>query len=71
MYNSSMNYDIMIPIKIGTFSVIVTILILYFFWLVGTISQKKNKKGLTSLLISHAIILVGGLLLTGFATWLQ
>lgn len=58
-------YDIMIPIRIGLFTLVTAALVAYFFWLILRVAENRNQR-IPSII--HIIIMVVGLLLTGFAT---
>lgn len=66
-----MGYDIIIPIRIGLFSLTVTILVVYFFSLVSFLRKEKITFKRIVYIALHIAIMLGGLLLTGFAKWLQ
>jgi hypothetical protein len=63
-----MNYDIMIPIKIFFFTVGAAYLLVYFLFLIDYIRHHTKDVFGIILAIIHILIMIGGLLLTGFAT---
>jgi hypothetical protein len=63
-----MNYDVMIPIKIFFFTVGAAYLLVYFVFLLNYIRHHLYDIGSIIIAVIHILIMVGGLLLTGFAT---
>lgn len=63
-----MNYDITIPIKVFFFTLSAAYLIAYFLFLINYIRHHLNDVSSVVIAIIHILIMVGGLLLTGFAT---
>jgi hypothetical protein len=63
-----MAYDIKIPLKIALFTVATAYLIVYFVWLMNEFKKGRRDREFIAIAVLHIIIMVGGLLLTGFAT---
>jgi uncharacterized membrane protein YvlD (DUF360 family) len=66
-----MAYDVSIPIELGLFTLVTAGLIFYFMWLVSYVSTHKLTTRTKLYIALHIAIMVGGLLLTGFANWHQ
>lgn len=61
------NYNPAIPFKLGLFSLVVTGLIIYFFYITRWILTHRDKKLQAFLLFLHVLLMAFGLFLTGFA----
>ena len=60
------DYNIFVPFLLGVLSLVVTSLVLYYFWLIKYVAEHHRDRATSAIAVIHIVIMILGLLLTGF-----